>query len=1094
MPNVFLREKKLKWLSKILFLIFCLFLAKDQLSLDQNLISKNWESNVKNSILSMEYQFRNNSDNLFEATNRQRNLRADIKNTSFELSPRIKDNHEWKIKYQLKEISKQNISYSLSNFKSIHHQNKLKIANNEIEIAYQNNVHGIRQDFIIQKKINLNSPLKVKIEINSPFKILANKEKVVHLKDGKQFVSYENLNVFDANKVKIPEYFELDKNLLAIVVDDKNAKYPLTIDPLSTTPNWSVEQNQADASFGYAIAFAGDVNYDGYGDVIVGAPNYDNGFSNEGAVFLYYGSSTGLNTTPAWSYSCKKTNCQLGYSLDRGGKLNNDNYGDFIVGAPYYTNTQVAEGAVMVFHGAATTPATTPNRILEPNIAGIHFGMAVSGNAKFNNDTYNDIAVGAPHYVGTISNQGAVYVYWGSTSGVATTIRNTLTPGVINAEFGQSLKVLGDVNADGYSDLVVSAPSLSNGNVDEGKAFLYMGAASGLSSTPIWTGEINVDNANYGETINGADINHDGKTDLVVGAPKYSGTYNYQGAVFVYYSNGTSFGSTPDVSFYGTHEWEYFGGGLFCGDVNGDSFAEIIIGSPYYVGTFADEGKVYVYYGTAYGVETTPRWTKTGGSVEASFGQSITVGDINGDSTPDLITSAVYESNGQTYEGKVYSFLGSQRGLSTVYAQRFNVSQASSQFAFAIDAAGDVNGDGYDDLVVGAYNYDYGQTNEGRAFLFYGTASGLNTTPAWTFEPNQASATLGYAVAGNCDVNGDGYKDVLIGANQYDNGQTNEGRVYAFYGGSSGLAATANWTSESNKASAQFGKAIHCKGDYNNDGYSDVLIGAPSFKTTYNNEGKTFLYKGSSTGLAATPAWTFVTNQLTAYGGSALSFIKDINGDGYDEIMIGAYTYDSTLTDEGAAFMFYGNATTPSTTPDWTKYGGKASAQLGYSLSYAKKLNNDNYGDFIIGAPGYKSTLTAEGAALIYYGSLSGPQATPLIAVGGQTSANFGKEVSSVGDVDGDGFDDVSISAPLYDNGQTNEGAVYIYLGSSVGVSITSSWKAEGNLASAQFGLSVAGDFDINGDGYDDIVVGAPVYKITNTADGALFTFLGSGN
>jgi hypothetical protein len=83
----------------------------------------------------------------------------------------------------LKEISKQNVSYSLSNFKSTQNQNKLKIANNEIEISYQNNVHGIRQDFIIQKKINLNSPLKVKIEISSPFKILGANDKIVHLKN-----------------------------------------------------------------------------------------------------------------------------------------------------------------------------------------------------------------------------------------------------------------------------------------------------------------------------------------------------------------------------------------------------------------------------------------------------------------------------------------------------------------------------------------------------------------------------------------------------------------------------------------------------------------------------------------------------------------------------------------------------------------------------------------------------------------------------------------------------------------------------------------------------------------------------------------------
>jgi hypothetical protein len=116
------------------------------------------------------------------------------------------------------------------------------------------------------------------------------------------------------------------------------------------------------------------------------------------------------------------------------------------------------------------------------------------------------------------------------------------------------------------------------------------------------------------------------------------------------------------------------------------------------------------------------------------------------------------------------------------------------------------------------------------------------------------------------------------------------------------------------------------------------------------------------------------------------------------------------------------------------------------------------------------------------------------VAVGGQASANLGKKVTSAGDVDGDGFDDIAIAAPMYDNGQTNEGRVYIYLGSSVGISITSSWQAEGNLASGQFGQGLAGDFDMNGDGFDDLVIGAPIYKITSNGDGAVFSFYGSAN
>lgn len=1053
---------------------------------------KSWENQIRQTIQMAEYEFRkpHQDKEIFELTNRSQNLRGTIIQNAFTVNSRKDD---WKIKYTVESYGR-GVQKKITNLKASKNKNRLSLKNNDFQIQYKNDQRGIRQDFIIAKKPQGSGDLVLVLDVDSPFDLTATDSMLGHSKNNKLIVAYENLKVFDSEGKRMPAKFKLAQNKLAIHVSDHLAKYPLIIDPLTTTPQWSHEQNQASANFGYTIAYVGDVNGDTFGDVLIGAPYFDNGFTDEGMVFLYYGSSTGLSATHAWSYSCGKTDCQLGYSLDGAGKVNNDVYFDFIIGAPNYTNGQSEEGAAFIFHGSATGPAATPNRILESNRAGIHFGTSVSGNAKFNNDNYADIAVGAPHYSVTHSNQGAVFVYHGASGGISTTIRNTLVGAGATVHLGQTVKVLADINQDGYSELIASAPSDSNGQTNEGRIFLHLGTASGLSNTITWTGEGNSDSAYLGETITAADINHDGRTDLVVGAPRYTDTHNAQGAVYVYYSNGVSFSSNPDIAFYGTSTWEYFGGGLHCGDVNGDSFADIIIGSLYFSGSNTDEGRVAIYYGTASGVESTPRWTKVGGSTEASFGQAIATGDVNGDATPDMIVSAVYESNGQSYEGRVYSFHGSQRGLNTIYSQRFNVSQASSQFAFAINSAGDVNNDGYDDLLVGAYNYDNGQTNEGRAFLFMGSSSGVETTPAWTFEPNQASAQLGIALAGDCDVNGDGYGDVMIGANLFDNGQSNEGRVFIFHGSNSGLAATANLTLESNVASAQFGRAVSCSGDVNNDGYSDLIVGAPNLRTTLSNEGKVFLYKGSATGLSSTPFWSYVAGQATAYLGFTVSFAGDVNNDGFDEILVSAYAYDNTLTNEGAVFLFNGSSGAISTTPDWTKYGEVASAQFGYSLTYAKKLNNDSYDDFIIGSPGYRSTLNAEGAVFVYYGSATGPNPTPLIATGKQTSANFGKTVASAGDVDGDGFNDIAIATPMYDNGQTNEGRVYVYLGSAVGISITSSWQSEANSASAQFGQSIAGDFDLNGDGYSDLVIGSPVYRITATADGALFTYYGSAN
>src|SRR6185436_18950919 len=116
--------------------------------------------------------------------------------------------------------------------------------------------------------------------------------------------------------------------------------------------------------------------------------------------------------------------------------------------------------------------------------------------------------------------------------------------------------------------------------------------------------------------------------------------------------------------------------------------------------------------------------------------------------------------------------------------------------------AGDVNGDGYADVIVGASLYDNGQTDEGKAFVYLGSAAGLASTPAWSAESDQAFAHFGVSVGTAGDVNGDGYADVIVGADMYDNGQTNEGRAYVYLGSASGLSLTAAWTAESDQASA----------------------------------------------------------------------------------------------------------------------------------------------------------------------------------------------------------------------------------------------------------------------------------------------------
>ena len=172
-----------------------------------------------------------------------------------------------------------------------------------------------------------------------------------------------------------------------------------------------------------------------------------------------------------------------------------------------------------------------------------------------------------------------------------------------------------------------------------------------------------------------------------------------------------------------------------------------------------------------------------------------------------------------------------------------------------------MNGDGYADLAVGAPLYDNGQTDEGRAFMYQGLLGGSGTTAIWTAEGDQAGAQFGGAIAAAGDVDGNGFGDFLAGSSYYDSPEVDEGRAFLYSGSAAGMGANGNppnadWMAAGNQNFERFGSSVGAAGDNNGDGYADILVGAPFYDNGQADEGAAFLYRGSATGIAGSAAWT----------------------------------------------------------------------------------------------------------------------------------------------------------------------------------------------------------------------------------------------
>jgi hypothetical protein len=523
----------------------------------------------------------------------------------------------------------------------------------------------------------------------------------------------------------------------------------VSLTTLSAAQGFIIQGDAAGDGAGWSVSDAGDVNGDGFGDIIVGAFNSGDGGSNSGAAYVVFGKSTGFGT-------------------------------------PDGSGRQVID---------LTTLSAADGFVIPGDAADDFAGSSVSAAGDVNGDGFDDLIVGANGNDDGGSRAGATYVVFGKASGFGTDVggRQVIDVATLSASdgfvilgaaaqdrSGGSVSAAGDINGDGFDDLIVGAILNRDGGINAGAAYVVFGKADGFG------------------------VDDGGRQVIDLTTLSAADGFVLQGAA-AQNLTGSSVSSA--------------------GDINGDGFADLIVGAQNASGA---AGAAYVVFGksTGFGVDASGRQVIDLGNLSPADGFIIrgannydnagysvsAVGDINGDGFDDLIVGALNNSDGDIQAGAAYVVFGHSGGFGTTVGgvQVLDLSNLSPADGFiiqgdeamghlgrSVSAAGDIKGDGFGDLIVGAG--DAGGT--GAAYVLFGHAGGFGTdvggeqvldlgnlSPADGFiiQGDMAGDRAGRSVSAAGDVNGDGFDDLIVGAWRGDDGGTDAGEAYVLFGGAFG--------------------------------------------------------------------------------------------------------------------------------------------------------------------------------------------------------------------------------------------------------------------------------------------------------------------
>jgi hypothetical protein len=785
----------------------------------------------------------------------------------------------------------------------------------------------------------------------------------------------------------------------------------------------------------------------------------------------------------------------------------------------------------------------------------------VASPGDINGDGYPDLITSSPEADISGYNSGSVFIYAGTVDGIDPTPVREFTGSVWEEEMGWDFAT-GDFDADGLVDLAIGSHRRHEGASDNGAVLIFNGIAGGFFDTTastILAGERNSDF--FGRSVGACDFNDDGWLDLAVAATSdedntaQSVAYT-QGGVHIFLGSATGFlpdanqvvwGVEPD----GAGGWvadsgQQLGLNMEVGDVTGDGVCDLVAASWEFdvAGNTNNQGIAMLYPGVPAdeilpgGVWDVPAaaFSLTQSSQSGpQLGRSIAIGDVNNDGSDDLLLGVwlfndVNQSNirqGGVLVVGSYDWAANPRtdlvDLEAESDWQVTGDNSYDYFGHGIHVE-DMDGDGYNDLLVGSLNDEAsgGANATGAVNMFLGLMGDFPMTPATLKIPGfTGSDYFGGRVASHPDVDGDGLREVFAYAFRDDFYGPRVGAAYLVK--TTEVLEPANWTRldyPGIPAGQYFGRALEVVPDLNGDGWDDLLAGAP--RTDYAateryNGGMTGVYFGSAAGFATTP--DVVLSEYKGYSnddhhGWDVSAAGDFNNDGFEDIAVVAKYDDrpssfggyegncgsSYRANVGGLHIFLGSGSGAiDGEPDFVFWGPDQYDTFD-RVDGGFDWNGDGFDDIIIGGPAWdRSGESNVGGFAIIEGRAKTGSDTNVICSplyefrGDEENAQVGRSVAAIGDLDGDGCDEVAVGSYLEDQGVNNQGVVRVFYGTAPSCHAVVEASAYGSYDSnAYMGWSMDAGHDVDGDLVPDLVVGGYNLNVNGNGVGAAWVVPGA--